>query len=162
MNLSFNITLDSTDDPNRTLVSNVGRAIVKKLAVKFEGIEILSLDDFDVFPCYRDLWRTESEKRNAVRQGIIHSGSCTLTCMKLRINVKDKGFLSVRDVAIANAYGNKFIIHVDFKMPDSAVPNYQAGLGNRLCYEIMFNDYERFFQSTGVKRDSSYKIADIS
>ena len=52
MNLSFNITLDSTDDPNRTLVSNVGRVIVKKLAVKFEGIEILSLDDFDVFPCY--------------------------------------------------------------------------------------------------------------
>ena len=97
-----------------------------------------------------------------MRQGIIHSGSCTLTCMKLRINVKDKGFLSVRDVAIANAYGNKFIIHLDFKMPDSAVPNYQAELGNRMCYEIMFNDYERFIQSTGVKRDSSYKISDIS
>ena len=29
-NLSFNIELSSTVDPNRTLVSNVGRAIVKK------------------------------------------------------------------------------------------------------------------------------------
>ena len=36
-NFSFNITLDSTADKNRALVSNIGRAIVKKLAVKFEG-----------------------------------------------------------------------------------------------------------------------------
>ena len=36
-NLSFNIELSSTADPNRTLVSTIGRAIVKKLAVKFEG-----------------------------------------------------------------------------------------------------------------------------
>ena len=56
-NLSFNIKLDSTADKNRTLVSNIGRAIVKKLAVKFEGNEILSIDDYDVFACYRDLWK---------------------------------------------------------------------------------------------------------
>ena len=34
-NLSFNIELSSTVDPKRTLVNNIGRAIVKKLAVKF-------------------------------------------------------------------------------------------------------------------------------
>ena len=55
VNLSFNIELTSTVDANRTLVSNVGRAIVKKLAVKFEGNELMSVDDFDVFACYRDL-----------------------------------------------------------------------------------------------------------
>ena len=54
-NLSFNIELTSTADLNRTLVSNIGRAIMKKLAVKFEGNEMLSVDDFDVFACYRDL-----------------------------------------------------------------------------------------------------------
>ena len=51
-NLSFNIELSSKADPNRKLVSNIGRAIVKKLAVKFEGNEILSVDDFDMFACY--------------------------------------------------------------------------------------------------------------
>ena len=51
-NLIFNIELTSTIDANRTLVSNIGRAIVKKLAVKFEGNEIMSADDFDVFTCY--------------------------------------------------------------------------------------------------------------
>ena len=64
---SFNIELTSTADLNRTLVSNIGRAIVQKLAVKFEGTEILCIDDFDIFTCYRDLWKTKSEKINAVR-----------------------------------------------------------------------------------------------
>ena len=43
----------------------------KLLGPTFEGNEILGVDDFDVFSCYRDLWKTESEKWNAVRQGII-------------------------------------------------------------------------------------------
>ena len=51
-NLSFNIELTSTIDANRTLVINIGRAIVKTLAVKFEGNEIMSIDNFDVFACY--------------------------------------------------------------------------------------------------------------
>ena len=66
VNLSFNIELSSTADLNRTLVSNIGRAILKKLAVKFEGNEILSIDDFDILACYRDLWKMKSEKRNAI------------------------------------------------------------------------------------------------
>ena len=71
VNLSFNIELTSTVDANRTLVSNIGRAIVKKLAVKFEGNEIMSIDNFDVLACYRDLWKTKSKMKNAIRQGII-------------------------------------------------------------------------------------------
>ena len=67
VNRSFNIELSSTADPKRMLVSNVGRAIVKKLAVEFEGNEILNIDDFDIFECYRDLWKTKSEKGNAIR-----------------------------------------------------------------------------------------------
>ena len=51
-NLSFNIELKSTVDANRILVSNVGKAIVNKLAVKFEGNEIMSVNDFDVLACY--------------------------------------------------------------------------------------------------------------
>ena len=68
-NLSFNIELTSTADPKRTLVSNIGRAIIKKLAVKFEGNEIMSIDNFDILACYRDLPRPveASEKKNAIR-----------------------------------------------------------------------------------------------
>ena len=51
-NLPFNIELSKTADTNRTLMSIIGRAIVKKLAVKFEGNEILDVDDFDMFAGY--------------------------------------------------------------------------------------------------------------
>ena len=88
--LSFNVEVTSAVDVNRTLVSNIGRAIVKKLAVKFEGNEIMSVDDFDVFAYYQDLWKTKSEKRNAICQGIISNDGSTENCIKLRINAGDK------------------------------------------------------------------------
>ena len=146
-------------------MSNIGRAIIKKLAVKFEGNEIMSVDNFDVFACYRDLWKAKSEKRNAIRQGIISTDGCMENCIKLRINAGDKNASNAQDKAIADAYRNKFIIFLDFEMLDSAAPYYQAGLGNRLCYELTFNDYNRVTKS-GVTSpkvpDAKYKITDIS
>ena len=164
-NLSFNIELNSTVDANRTLVSNIGRAIIKKLAVKFEGNEIMSVDDYDVLTCYRDLWKTKSEKRNAIRQGIISNDSYTENCIKLRINAGNKDATNAQDKAITDAYGNKFIIPLDFEMLDSAAPYYQAGLGNRLCYKLTFNDYNRVTKSAVSSPkvpDAKYKITDIS
>ena len=163
-NISFNIELTSAVDTNRTLVSNIGRAIIKKLAVKFEGNEIMSMDDFDVFACYRDLWKTKSEKRNAIRQGISSNDNCMENCIKLRINAGDKNASNAQDKAIADAYGNKFIIPLDFEMLDSAAPYYQAGLRNRLCYELTFNDYKRVTKSrvsSPKVPDAKYKITDI-
>ena len=164
-NLSFNIELTSAIDANRTLVSNISRAVVKKLAVKFEGNEIMSIDDFDVLACYQDLLKTKSEKRNAVRQGIISTDGCTESCIKLRINAGNKDATNAQDKATADAYGNKFIIPLDFEMLDSAAPYYQAGLGNRLCYELTFNDYNRVTKSSVSSPkvpDPKHKITDIS
>ena len=158
VNLSFNIELTSAVDANRTLVSNIGRAIMKKLSVKFEGNEIMSVNDFDTFVCYRDLWKTKSEKRNAIRQGIISNDGCMENCIKFRINAGDKNASNTQDKVIADAYRNKFIIPLDIEMLDSAAPYYQAGLGNRLCYKLTFNDYNRVTKS-GV---SSPKVPDES
>ena len=71
-------------------MSNINRAIIKTLAVKFEGNEILGIDSFDIFACYRDLWKAKLEKKNAIRQGIISNDGCTENCIKLRINAGDK------------------------------------------------------------------------
>ena len=122
-------------------MSNIGRAIIKKLEVKFEGNEILSIDDFDIFACYRDLWKTASEKKNAIQQGIISTDGCMPNCIKLRINAGGKDATNAQDKTIADAYGNKFIIPLDFELLDSAAPYYQVGLRNRLCYEIKLNNY---------------------
>ena len=109
--------------------------------------------------------KTTSEKRNAIRQSIISTDGCTESCIKLRINGGDKNTSNVQDMAIADAYRNKFIIPLDFEMLDSAAPYYQAGLENRLCYEITLNDYNRVTRS-GLSSpkvpDAKYKITDIS
>ena len=163
-NLSFNIELTSAVDANRTLVSNIGRAIIKKLADKFEGNEIMSVDDFDVLACYRDLWKTKSEKKSTILQGIFSSGGCTTNCIRLRINAGNKDATNAQDKAIADAYRNKFIIPLDFEMLDSAAPHYQAGLRNRLCYGLTFNDYNRVIKSTVSSPevpDAKSKITDI-
>ena len=86
-------------------------------------------------------------------------------CIKLRISAGNKAATSIQDKAIADAYRNKFIIPLDFEMLDSAAPYYQAGLGNRLCYEITFNDYSRVTKSAVSSPkvpDVKYKITDIS
>ena len=125
----------------------------------------MSVDDFDVFPCYRDLWKTKTEKRNAIRQGIISNDGCTEDCIKLRKNADNKDATNAQNQAIADAYINKFIIPLDFEMLDSAAPYYQAGLRNRLCYELTFNNYNRVTKS-GVSPpkvpNAKYKITDIS
>ena len=51
--------------------------------------------------------------------------------------------MNAQDKAISNTYENKFVIPFDFEMLDSALFYYQSGLGNRLCYEIASNDYDR-------------------
>ena len=115
-----------------------------------------------MFACYRDLWKTASEKINAIWQGIISTDVFTVNCMKLRINAKDKSPGNAKGKAITDAYGNKFIIPLDFEMLDSTAPYYQAGLRNRLCYEITFNDYNRVINSSVAAPDAMYKITDIS
>ena len=64
------------------------------------------MDDFDIFACYRDLWKTKF----------------TENCIKLRINAGDKSTSNKKDNAIAEAYGNKFLIPLDFEMLDSSAP----------------------------------------
>ena len=118
------------------------------------------MDDFHIFACYRDLWKTKSEKKNAIQQGIISTDSCTLGCMKLRLNAGDKCTTPPpQDKAIADTYRNKFIIPLDFEMLESAMPCYQAGLRNRLCYEITTNYYSRVINSSKITDTSlEYEI----
>ena len=108
------------------------------------------------------MWKIKLEKKNAIHQSIISNDGCTESCIKLRINAGDKSTSNKKDGAIADAYRNKFLIPLDFEMLDSSAPYYQAGLGNRLCYEITFSDYNRVIKSAVASPDSKYVISNIS
>ena len=87
--LTFNISLAGTD-LNSTLVKNLGRNIIKKLVVKLEGNEIISIDDYDILYSYYDCWKCTTEGLNAVVQGIVEADGQTENAIKHRINASDK------------------------------------------------------------------------
>ena len=156
--LTFNITLAGTD-VNRTLVKNLGRNIIRKLVVKLDGNEIISIDDYDVLFSYIDSWKTATERHNAVFQGIVDADGQTENAIKHRINATDKAN-NAKDQTVASIYDNRFCIPLDFELLESTIPFYQYGLGSRLTYELTSNDYGDVIKST--ETDATYTISNIS
>ena len=155
--LAFTISLTSTD-ANRSVVQNLGRAIVKKTTIKISGNEVMSIDDSDIYHCYNDLWKTKSERQNAAYQGI---DGGTFNMLKLRVGAGNGAAAQVADKAIADAYGDRFYVPLDFELLESHAPFYQSALGDRLEYELTFNDYSRVIKATGDAA-ASYDINNIS
>lgn len=155
--LSFQIELESTD-ANRMVVNNLGRAIVKKTTIKISGNEVMSIDDSDIYGCYLDLWKTEQQRANAQYQGIDTTKDRNAT--KWRVEAGDKAN-KAKDAAIAKAYGNRFYIPLDFELLESHMPYFQSAFGDRLEYELTFNDYSRVVRATG-DANSKYSITGIA
>ena len=156
--LTFNITLAGTD-VNRTLVGNLGRNIIRKLVVKLEGNEIISIDDYDILYSYYDCWKTTTERRNAVFQGIVEAGDQTENAIKHSINATDKAN-NAKDQKVASIYDNRFCIPLDFEILESSLPLYQYGPGSCLTYELTFADYSDVIKATDP--DATYTISNIS
>ena len=113
----------------------------------------MSIDDSDIYHCYVDLWKSPSERVNMAYQGI---GKANM--LKHRVGA-DNATAYTEDEAIADAYKNRFCIPLDFELLESHMPFYQAGLGDRLEYELTFNDYNKVINSSDV--DASYTIKNI-
>ena len=156
--LTFNISLSGTD-VNRTLVENLGRNIIRKLAVKLEGNEIIGTDDCDIFYSRYDCWKSTTERRNAVFQGIVEADGQTENAIKHRINAGDKAS-NANDETVASIFNNKFCIPLDFEILESNLPLYQSGSGSRLTYELTFADYSDVIKASNP--DATYTISNIS
>ena len=156
--LTFNISLAGTD-VNRTLVGNLGRNIIRKLVVKLEGNEIISIDDYDVLYSYYDCWKTTTERRNAVFQGIVEADGQTENAIKHRINATDKAN-NAKDQTVASIYHNCFCIPLDFEILEPSLPLYQYGLGSNLTYELTFADYSDVIKT--MDPDATYTISNTS
>ena len=156
--LTFNITLAGTD-PNRTLVENLGRNIIRKLVVKLEGNEITSIDNYDVLYSFYDCWKTATERHNAIFQGIVEAEGRTENAIKHQINATDKAN-NAKDQTVASIYDNRFCIPLDFENLETSLPLYQYGLGSHLTYELTFADCSDVIKS--MDPDATYSISNIS
>ena len=127
------------------MVQNPGRAIVKKLTIKISGNEVMSIDDSDIFHCYNNLWTKAPERANGHYQGIDASDNRNTT--RIRVGAGNGDSSVVADKAIADAFGDLFFTPLDFELLESHMPFYQSALGDRLEYELTFNDYSRVIQA---------------
>ena len=158
MKLTFNISLAGTD-ANRTLVKNLGRNIIRKLVVKLEGNEIISIDDYDILYSYYDCWKCTTERHNAVFQGIVEADGQTENAIRHQINAGKKTS-NANDEAVASIFENKFCIPLDFEILESSLPLYQYGLGSQLTYELIFADYSDVIKASDPY--ATYTISSIS
>ena len=156
--LTFNICLVGTD-VNRTLVKNLGRNIIRKLIVKLEGNEIISIDEYEVLYSYYDCWKTTAERRNVVFQGIVEADGQSENAIKHRINATDKAN-DAKDQTVASIYDNRFCIPLDFEILESSLPLYLYGLSSRLMYELTFAGYSDVIKA--MDPDATYPISNKS
>ena len=126
---------------------------MKKTTIKISGNEVMSIDDSDIFHSYVDLWKSPSERINIAYQGIGKSNM-----LKHTVGAGNAS-TDAEDQAIAGAFMNRFCIPLDFELLETHMLFYQAGLGDRLEYELTFNDYYKVINSNDA--DSSYVISNI-
>ena len=156
--LTFNTSLAGTD-VNRTLVGYLGRNIIRKLVVKLEGNEIISIDDYDILYSYYDCWKCTAERLNAVFQGMVEADGQMENAIKHRINASGKAN-DAKDQTVTSIYDNRFCIPLDFEILESSLPLYQYGLGRRLTYELTFANYSDVIKATNP--DATYTISNIT
>lgn len=123
-----------TKDEARSVVHNIGRKIINKFQIYFDGKEVLTINNYDEIKTYADFWLSKKKKARCVFQGINDADA-----LKLRINSKgatgDAG-----KTAVAKTFTNYFKIPIDFELLDDVGPFYQAGILQTLVLKLTFND----------------------
>ena len=133
--------------------------MIRKLVLKLEGNEIISIDDYDILRSYYDCLKCTTERLNAVFLGIVEADSQMENAIKHRINAGDK-VNDAKDQTVASIFDNNFCIPLDFEFLESSFPFYQYGLGSRLTYKLTFADYSDVIKATNP--DATYTISNRS
>ena len=107
-------------------IKNLGRNIIRKLVV----------DDCNILYSYYDCWKSTTERRNTVFQGIVEAGGQMKNAIKHRINAVNKAD-DANDKTVESIFDNKFCISLDLEILESGLPLYQYG--SRLTYRVSQN-----------------------
>ena len=67
--ITFNLDIESTDKA-RSVVNNVGRALVKKKVLMLGSKEIDTINNSDIYDTYRNLYLSEKEHEKKLLQDI--------------------------------------------------------------------------------------------
>ena len=95
---------------------------MKKVIIKISCNEVMTIDHSDVFHCYNDLWKTVPERENGHYLGIDASDNRNTT--RTRVGAGNEDSSIAADMTIADAFGNRFFIALDFEQFESHMQFY--------------------------------------
>lgn len=117
---------------NNYLVNNVSRALVDRLTVKFAGEILQDTDGYDLLKLYEDLFLTENERINMLREGIQ-----SIVLSKIRCNSGDKKTSGVdKEKKLNGVYGNKYRIPIDHEILKDHGVFFPRALSDELVFEL--------------------------
>ena len=110
--ITFNLDIESTDKA-RSVVNNVGRALVKKKVLMLGSKDIDTINNSDVYDTYKDLYLSEKECEEKLLQG-----RQSATGLKVRVGAK-KGdgtaaVVTTQENVIKKTFDKRFTIALDF------------------------------------------------
>ena len=153
--LRFDIDL-SGGHANNYLIQNVSRALVSQQVVKFGGMTLDDIVDFDIYKIFTDLFLPEETHGNMVAEGIQSK-----KLSQIRSGAGDKPTTGVDDEnKLEKVYGKKYRINLDHQiMPDHSV-FYPQALYTDLVFELVLAPANKVVKgSDGTKL--KYKLTNI-
>ena len=155
--ITFNLNIESTDK-TRSIVNNVGRALVKKKMLMLGSKQIDTINNSDIYDTYKDLYLSEKEREERLLQGIESTNG-----LKARMGGKkaDDTALAVttQENAMKKMFDKKFAIPLDFGFFKYSVS--PSGLREDLIVRLELNSSEKLVLCHGDIA-ATYKLSDIS
>ena len=155
--ITFNLHIESTDK-TRSIVNNVGRALVRKKVLMLGSKEIDTINNANIYGTYQDLYLSRKEREEKVLQGIqsvnglkAHAGAKKTDGMTLTVTTKEN--------AIKKNFGKRFVIPLDFDFFKHPVFPYE--LKEDLIVRLELNSSEKVILCSGDTAEKC-KLSDIS
>ena len=157
LKITFNLEVESKDK-TRSVVNNVGRALVKKNILMLGSKEIDTINQSYIYGTYKDLYLSKKEREEKLLQGIQSA-----TGLKARVGAtKSDGIaltVTKEENAIKKTVSNRFLIPLDFDFFKH--PIYPYGLGEDLILRLELNSAKKILLASGDTA-ATYKISDIA
>ena len=154
--ITFNLDIESIDKA-RSVVNNVGRALLKKKVLMLGSKDIDKINNSYIYDTYKDLYLSEKEREEKLLQGIQ-----SVNELKARLGAKkvDGTALPVttQENAIKKTFDKRFAISLDFDFFKH--PVYPYGLKERLFVRTELNSSEEVILCTG-DTNATYELSEI-
>ena len=143
--ITFNLDIESTDK-TRSIVNNIGRALVKKMVLMLGSKDIDTINNSDLYDTYKDIYFSEKEREEKLFQGIQSANG-----LKLRVGAKNTDGTALAATTQENAFkemfDKRFAIPLDFDFFKHLV--YPYGLTEDFLVRLELNSSEKLILYTG-------------